>query len=222
MIRSALLCAAGALILGVVALTVPYGGQPTVTLPVGAANAQTAIEDIDTSIVEEMVLGDAEAPVTVVEYASFTCPHCRRFHEGPFKQIKENYIDTGKVKLIYREVYFDRYGLWAGMVARCGGPVRYFGLADLIYERQAEWAQGAPAEIGDNLRQIGRVAGLTDAQLDTCLSDADKAQAMVAVYQTNSEKDQVSSTPTFFIDGTKYGNMTYDEFAAILDERLGE
>ena len=89
----------------------------------GMAEAQSAdAAEIDKSLVVEMALGAEDAPVTVIEYASFTCPHCRNFHQNTFKQVKENYVDTGKVRFIYREVYFDRFGLWAGMVARCGGP----------------------------------------------------------------------------------------------------
>ena len=98
--------------------------------------------------------------MTVVEYASFTCPHCATFHNDTFKKLKADYIDSGKVKFIYREVYFDRYGLWASMVARCGGQEKFFGIADLIYKSQSEWTRaGEPAAIVDELRKIGRLAG---------------------------------------------------------------
>ena len=93
--------------------------------------------DVDTSGITEMVHGRCERAVTMIEYASFTCPHCATFHNGPFKQLKADYIDTGKVKFIYREVYFDRPGLWASMVARCGGQEKFFGIADLIYKGQS-------------------------------------------------------------------------------------
>ena len=223
MIRSAILGAVAVVALGVGGFTLFGGTGSGVSLPVTPANAQTAAADVDTSIVEEMTLGEADAPVTVIEYASFTCPHCRRFHEGPFKQLKADYIDTGKVQFVYREVYFDRYGLWAGMVASCGGPVRYFGLVDLIYERQAEWtASNDPAQIAENLRGLGRIAGLTNEQLDACLTDGEKAQAMVALWQQRAEADDINSTPSFLIDGVKYGNMNYADFSRILDEKLGE
>ena len=172
--------------------------------------------------VEEMQLGNPDADVTVIEYASFTCPHCRDFHDTVFEELKENYIDPGKINFVYREVYFDRYGLWAAMVARCGGEDRYFGIADLIYEQQQEWVQGEPTDIVANLRRIGKTAGLTDEQLDTCLSNGEKAQTLVETYQANAEADEITSTPSFVIDGTKYSNMSYDEFAAILDEKLAE
>ena len=194
---------------------------PETSLPL-AAEAQ-ATGEVDTSRVVEMTLGNPDAKVEVVEYASFTCPHCRNFHQNVFGQIKANYIDTGKIRFVYREVYFDRFGLWAGMVARCGDGQRYFGIAELIYQKQEEWlAGGEPGAIADALRKIGKTAGLTDAQLDTCLSDADMAQAMVAVFQENSERDGVDSTPTFFINGQKYSNMSYEDFSKALDERLGQ
>ena len=204
--------------------------------PVGAAEAQSAdpqtadaesadteTADTETAGVQEMTLGDPDAPVTVVEYASFTCPHCASFHTGPFEQLKSEYIDTGKVELVYREVYFDRFGLWAGMLARCAGEERYFGLVDLLYENQAEWLSGdGPAAIADNLRRLGRTAGLSDEEVNACLQDSEKAQAMVAAYQQNAEADNITSTPSFVIDGELHSNMPYDEFAATLDENLGE
>jgi protein-disulfide isomerase len=180
---------------------------------VGAATAQ--------SNVEEMTLGDPDAPVTVVEYASFTCPHCRNFHETSFERLKTDYVDTGKVRFVYREVYFDRFGLWAGMVARCGGPERYFGLVDLLYEKQDEWARGGePVEIADNLRRIGRSAGIGDEQLNACLEDGDMAQALVADFQRNAEADGIDSTPSFVINGEKVTNRPYEDLAAMIDAQL--
>jgi protein-disulfide isomerase len=181
----------------------------------GAATAQ------DASQVEEMSLGDPAAPVTVVEYASFTCPHCRNFHETSFERLKADYIDTGKVHFVYREVYFDRFGLWAGMVARCGGPDRYFGMVDLLYEKQGEWASGGePVEIAENLRRIGRSAGIGEDQLTACLEDGDMAQALVAEFQRNAEADDIDSTPSFIIDGKKYSNRPYEDLSALIDEQI--
>ena len=175
----------------------------------------------EASQVEEMTLGDPDAPVTVVEYASFTCPHCANFHQSVFERLKEDYIDTGKVQLIYREVYFDKFGLWAGMVARCGGDEKYFGLVDLIYENQSEWAQGNdPAEIAASLRRLGRTAGLEEDALNACLQDAGKAQALVAEYQRNAEADGIRSTPSFVIEGELHTNMPYDEMSEIIDSHL--
>ncbi|MEL7256672.1 MAG: DsbA family protein [Pseudomonadota bacterium] len=188
----------------------------------GAAHAQDSDAEIDLSLVEEMTLGAEDAPVTIVEYASFTCPHCASFHASQFKELKSEFIDTGKVKFVYRDVYFDRFGLWAAMVARCGGPERFFGISDMIYEQQRDWIGSGqdPVAITNNLRRIGKVAGLSDDQLDACLSDADKAQALVAVYQQNAEADGVNSTPTLIINGEKHGNMPYADLKGIIEGQL--
>ena len=102
-----------------------------------AANAQEAVAD--PLAIPDMVMGAADAPVEIIEYASFTCPHCANFHANIYPLLKADYIDTGKVRFVYREVYFDRFGLWASMIARCGGEMRFFGMAELIYEKQREW-----------------------------------------------------------------------------------
>jgi len=167
-----------------------------------------------------MTLGDADAPVTLVEYASFTCPHCANFHDSQFKKLKTDYIDTGKVHFIYRDVYFDRLGLWAALVARCD-PERFFGVSDLLYSQQRDWiGEGDPNAVVENLRRIGRVAGLDEEGLNTCLADNDKARTLVAWYQQNAEADEINSTPSLMIDGKKYSNMTYDELSAIIDKKL--
>ena len=205
--------------LGVYFWNSSQSGVPGIDL--GVANAQEAA-DIDTSIVAEMSLGNPDAEVTVVEYASFTCPHCGNFHANEFKRMKAEYIDSGKINFVYREVYFDRFGLWAGMLARCGGEERYFGIVDLLYENQREWASGGdPAVIAGNLRRLGRTAGLPEEDITSCLSDADKAQAMVAVYQENAESDGVSSTPTFMINGEKVAGNNYPEVKRLIDAALG-
>lgn len=188
----------------------------------GAAEAQQAAE-ADLSLVREMTMGQPDAPVQVIEYASFTCPHCASFHANVWDKLKENYIDTGKIRFTMREVYFDRFGLWAGMVARCGGgEQRYFGIVDVLFDTQRDWTgPGEPVGIVEKLRGIGRKAGLSNAELDACLNDASKAQAMVATYQKNATADDVRGTPTFIINGEKHSNMGYEEFARTLDGYLG-
>jgi protein-disulfide isomerase len=193
---------------------------PDAPLP-GAANAQTTSGDIDISGIQDMVIGSPDATVEIIEYASFTCPHCATFHQGAFKQLKEEYIDTGKVRFVYREVFFDRFGLWASLVARCGGPEKYFGITDLLYAGQEQWSRaGEPAAIVEELRKIGRLAGLDTETLEGCLQDGDKAQSLVAWYQQNAEADGIDSTPSFIIDGEKYANMSYADMKAIIDEAL--
>ncbi|MEO0914677.1 MAG: DsbA family protein, partial [Pseudomonadota bacterium] len=156
----------------------------------------------------EMSKGADDAPVTVIEYASFTCPHCARFHEEVYPQIRANFIDSGKVRFVMREVYFDRFGLWAGMLARCGGPLRYFGIVDLIFEDQAGWlGDRTPATVINNLYGLGRQAGLSNDDMEACLQDAAWAKALVEEYQKNAEADDVTGTPSFMINGEKAGNM---------------
>jgi protein-disulfide isomerase len=119
-------------------------------------------------------------------------------------------------------VYFDRFGLWASMVARCGGEEKFFGISDMLYEQQREWTDGQPAEIADNLRRIGKVAGIEPDALDACLNDEAKAKALVAWYQENAEAHDVNSTPTLIINEQKYSNMAYDDLKAIIEEKLAE
>ena len=171
--------------------------------------------------VPDMVLGAADAPVTLVEYASYTCPHCAQFHDTVFKDLKKDYIDTGKVKFVFREVYSDRSGLWAAMVARCGGETRYFGISSMLFDRQKEWAASDdPAAVVENLKKIGRTAGMDDATIEACMKNAPMAEAMLARFQENMETDKVEGTPTLIIDGVSHSNMSYEDLKVILDGKL--
>lgn len=202
-------------------LTTQMGGATDV--PAGSLDAQESGEEVDTSSIAEMVQGDAEAPLTVIEYASFTCPHCATFHASQYKDLKAEYVDTGKVKFVFREVYFDRFGLWASMVARCSGPDKFFGVTDLIFKGQRDWiGSGQPGEVVEGLRKIGRLAGLTEDQLESCLQDGDKARTLVAWYEENAKEHPITGTPSFIIDGDLHSNMSWTEFKAILDEKLGD
>ena len=186
-----------------------------------AANAQSSDVDAGAAEIIDMVQGAEDAPITVIEYASFTCPHCARFHSDVYKLLRKNYIDTGKVKFIFREVYFDKYGMWASMIARCSGPDRFFGMTDLILNSQSTWARaGDDLAIVEALRKIGRLSGMQDAALDSCLQDGEKLRALVGWYKENAQRDGIQSTPSFLIDGQPYKNMDYEEFTKILDEKL--
>ena len=183
---------------------------------------ETQAASIDASSVVEMVQGAEDAPVEIIEYASYTCPHCAAFHEGPYKQLKKDFIDTGKVKFIYREVYFDRYGLWASTIARCAGPEKFFGITELIFKGQSEWARaGGPTEIAEELRKIGRLAGIDNDQLEACLQDGENAQTLVAWYQENVEKHEVNATPTFIVNGKMVENQPYADFKKLIEAELG-
>lgn len=219
--------AAAALVL--IGAAVWFANKPSVTLEnqtklaelsniQQTAATETAGADM---VVKEMVLGSEDAPVTVYEYASFTCPHCANFHRDVFPRLKSEYIDTGKVRFVYREVYFDRLGLWGGLLARCSDD-RYFGVSDLLYKRQNDWTKGEDATtILQNLYAIGRVAGLQDAQMETCMTDSAHAEALVAAFQKNSEEHGINSTPSLVIDGKNIGNVPYGELSTLLDKELG-
>ena len=173
--------------------------------------------------VQDYSIGDPAAKVKITEYASFTCPHCANFHATVWKDLKTNYIDTGKVYFTYREVYFDRYGLWAAMMARCGGEMRYFGIVDVLFDTQKEWAGSEdPNVVVENLKKIGRSVGMDDAALDICMKDAPLAEAMVAQFEKNFAADGIEGTPSFIINGTKHSNMSYEDMAKIIDEELAK
>ncbi|MCY3879141.1 MAG: DsbA family protein [Rhodobacteraceae bacterium] len=171
----------------------------------------------------EMALGNPDAKVEMIEYASFTCPHCANFHHDVFPKIKENYIDTGQVHYRVREVFHNRPGLWAAILARCGGPERYFGISDLLYNRQQSWANSdSAAHIIQRLEEIGRAAGLSDQQINGCFTDAEGAKLLFDASNGFSEADGVTSTPSFVINGELHSNAPYESLAAILDEALTE
>jgi protein-disulfide isomerase len=217
--RTLLLGSGSAIALGAVWLALRPSG--TEGLLPGAALAQETPAEIDTSTIPDMVLGNPDATVEVIEYGSFTCPHCKEFHADQFQQIKANYIDTGKIRFVYRELVRNRPDLWASMLARCNGELRFFGISDLLFERQADWtAGGDPAQIAQNLRQIGKVAGMDDATVEACMTDIASAQTILAWSEENSTRDGVDSTPTFIINGEKHLNMSYADFAKLLDEKL--
>ncbi len=186
--------------------------------------APGALAQADPGSVElapDMKLGSHDAPVTVIEYASYTCPFCAEFHEDVYPALKSEYIDTGKVLFIHREVFFDRFGLWAALLARCGDGTRYFGMNDMIYGTQREWlGSREPLEVVENLRRMGLAAGLEAEQVDACMQDRELAQSLVAAFQTHTTADGIDATPTFVIDGQKYANMAWPDMKAILDEKL--
>ena len=180
--------------------------------------AQEGQRDTSSFGLQEMVLGDENAPITMIEYASYTCPHCRNFHQGMFKNIKADYIDTGKVKFIYREVYFDRFGLWASILARCGGEDKFFAITDALYAQQSNWGNGSAEEVAAKIARLGVAAGLNRAQVDACFADGDTAKALVEWYEYNRDMDEVNSTPTFFVNGERTQNFrNYADFRAVLD-----
>lgn len=193
----------------------------TTTTEVPATSATPVV--IDPATIPDYGIGNIDAKVKIVDYLSFTCPHCAAFHTEVYPQLKADYIDTGKVRLEYHEVYFDRYGLWAAMMARCGGEMRYMGITDIIYDTQKDWAASDdPNVVVENLKKIGRTAGMDDKTLDACMKDAPMAEALVKHFETNMAADKVEGTPTFIINGTKHSNMAYEDFKTVLDAELAK
>ena len=200
-------------------------GFLALTLALGLGGAATAQETAPETPVEvkDFTLGNPDAPVKITEYASFTCSHCAAFHATTFKPLKAEFIDTGKVEFTLREVYFDRYGLWAAMMARCGGDMRYFGITDILFETQQEWAGSEdPNVVVENIKKIGRTAGMDDATLDACMKDGAMAEALVARFEENMKADGVEGTPTLFINGTKHANMDYAALKSLIEAELAK
>ena len=200
-------------------------GFLALTLALGLGGAATAQETAPETPVEvkDFTLGNPDAPVKITEYASFTCSHCAAFHATTFKPLKAEFIDTGKVEFTLREVYFDRYGLWAAMMARCGGDMRYFGITDILFETQQEWAGSEdPNVVVENIKKIGRTAGMDDATLDACMKDGAMAEALVARFEENMKADGVEGTPTLFINGTKHANMDYAGLKSLIEAELAK
>ena len=171
----------------------------------------------------EMSKGNDNAPVVFVEYASLTCPACAAFHSNVYPQLNKEYIETGKVKFIHREIYFDKAGLWAALTARCtNGVNRYFGMLDLLYSEQAIWSRYESSDkIIASLLKISAKSGIEKAKAISCLEDQEKALDLVNEFQIYVNKDAIESTPTFIINGKKYANRSYDELKKIIDKELG-
>lgn len=171
----------------------------------------------------DIAQGAEDAPLTIVEYASFTCGHCANFHANVYPQLKAEYIDTGKVRFVQRDVYFDQPGLWAGILARCGGDDKFFPVSGMLFDEQEQWlAGGSGDEIATNLRRIGLKAGMTEDQMTACWEDTAKVEQLIATFQTNATADEVEATPTFIIGGEKVSNQPWDSMKEIIDTKLAE
>ena len=166
----------------------------------------------------DMIKGNTDTEFTIIEYASFTCPHCATFHEEVLPYIMKNFVDTGKATFIYREVYFDAPGLWAGLLARCVSPEKYFGIVDLLYSKQDKWASGSSEkEILNGLFSIGRQVGMKDKRINDCLQNKKKSLKMIDAYLKNSKSDGVTSTPSLVINGQLIEYTSFDDLKAKVD-----
>lgn len=148
---------------------------------------------------EEMILGDPDAPNTIIEYSSLTCPHCASFHRETLPALKAKYIDTGKAKLIIREFPLDRAAWTAAVVARCLDKSKYFPFIEILFAQQPVWAGGEKPI--DGLFNIAKLSGMTRQQFDACIGNQKLTDEVLAVRTRGAEKFNVESTPSFFING---------------------
>jgi len=169
----------------------------------------------------DMIMGSDKAPVTIVEYASMTCPHCANFQATTFPELKKRYIDTGKVRYIFREFPLDTLASAAFMLARCSGekdPNKYFAMIDTLFRQQNQWVVAKPVP---PLLAIAKQAGFTEQSFDTCLANQKLLDGIQNVRQQAIDVFKVQSTPTFFINGDKYaGALTIEQMAQAIDPQL--
>jgi len=187
------------------------GNEPQVTVPIDELMKPVPLG--------EMSQGSEDAAVTIVEYASMTCPHCARFHNTVYPKLKEKYIDTGKVRLIMREFPLDRLALAAAMIARCADKKQFFSLTTVLYKQQTVWARSK--DPATELFKIAKLAGFTEEKFNACLKDKKIAQGIVDVKNNGFNNFQVQSTPTFFINGVKLnGALGFEDFEKLVLQHL--
>ena len=167
----------------------------------------------------EMAMGPAEAKVTVVEYMSLTCPHCAAFHREVLPQLKSTYVDTNKIRFVFRDFPFDGVAYGAAIIARCMGeenPARYVGFVDILFRQQDRWAR-SPEPLGE-VKRMAQVAGMTGEAFDACLKNEKIANAILQVRQEGVDKYKVGATPSFLVNGKLLeGGQSFAEFEKIIN-----
>ncbi|MFL6792987.1 MAG: DsbA family protein [Bradyrhizobium sp.] len=185
------------------------------------AMAQSAADVAKPQSLPDMALGPANASVTITEYASMTCPHCANFNEAVFPKIKSAYIDSGKVRYVFREFPLDIKAAAGSMLARCiakDDAPKYFAVIDLLFRQQNEWVTKNTTE---TLTRIGKQAGLTQQQVEGCLKDQALLDKIAADQKFANEVLKVNSTPTFFLNGEMLkGETSFDEFSKRINSLL--
>ncbi|WP_375310554.1 DsbA family protein [Bradyrhizobium sp. A5] len=188
---------------------------------VSEAMAQAAGDVAKPVSLPDMALGPKDAAVTITEYASMTCPHCAAFNEQVFPKIKSEYIDTGKVRYIFREFPLDIKAAAGSMLSRCiakDDAPKYFAVTDMLFRQQNDWVLKNTTE---TLTRIGKQAGLTQSQVEACLKDQALLDKIAADQKYASDVLKVDSTPTFFINGEKIkGETSFEEFAKKINPLL--
>ena len=193
----------------------PAAPAATPPRPAGTVDMAKLLEE---GSLTDKVLGEADAPITIVEYASMTCGHCANFHRNTLPAIKENYIDTGKARLVLREFPFDPRAEAGFMLARCADD-KYFAMVDVLFQQHQSWVSVENAR--EALLQIARLAGFSQESFEACLTDQKLLEDVRAVRNRGAKDFGVDSTPTFFINGNMYkGALTVAEMSAIIDSML--
>src|SRR5262245_31380098 len=166
----------------------------------------------------EMSLGDPKAPVTIIEYASMSCPHCAAFHESTYPDLKKKYIDSRKVRFIFREFPRNQMAAAGSMLARCAGPERYFPMVEVLFQKQREWLVSRPLA---PLMAISKQAGLSEQAFNECLKDQKLLDGIEETRERAATKFGVQSTPTLFINGKILrGNNTMAELEKEIEPYL--
>jgi protein-disulfide isomerase len=185
------------------------------------AMAQNAADVAKPQSLPDMAIGPANATVTVTEYASMTCPHCANFNETVFPKLKSEFIDSGKVRYVFREFPLDIKAAAGAMLARCiakDDAPKYFAVIDLLFRQQNEWVMKNTTE---TLTRIGKQAGLSQQQVEECLKDQALLEKIAADQKYANEVLKVNSTPTFFINGEMLkGETSFDEFSKRINSLL--
>ncbi len=158
---------------------------------------------------DEPVLGDLDAPVTIIEFASLSCPHCAAFHKERFPWLKKNFIDTGKVRFIFRDFPLNRAALLGSMVAHCADPRQYFAYLGLLFERQENWAFTEPTE--QALASLAQLAGMGKSRFESCMRDEALADQIIQSRLDSQNQYDIESTPSFAIGDTLITGVPSEE-----------
>ena len=173
------------------------------------------------SMIAERVLGNKNAPVEVIEYASLTCPHCASFHNGPWPTLKKEYLDTGKIKLIYRDFPTDQLAVAASMIAKCAPKKRYFSIIELMFKTQEKWRRSPNPQ--EALTNIGRLAGMSQATVEACMSNQSVFDGVMKQRDEGQKIFNINSTPTLIVNGKKIeGGLSLKEFRQEFDQALSD
>jgi len=171
------------------------------------------------NMIAERVLGNDKAPVEVIEYASLTCPHCASFHNGPWPTLKKEYLDTGRIKLIYRDFPTDQLAVAASMIAKCAPKNRYFSIIELMFRTQDKWRRSSNPH--EALSNIGRLAGMSQATVEACMNNQAVFDGVMKQRDEGHKIFNIESTPTLIVNGKKVeGDLSLKEFRRIFDQAL--